>query len=138
MKKVLWLGMAFTLMLALCSCTLSGGEQYNNFIDDLDVITRLETALQQQKDGGMSLYVAADMETLEDDLSTLKTANEELLRINEKFVEATRLLRESQRSAAEEDWDASKLSYLKAKARFDAGTRLLYSLPMSEGGAANE
>ncbi len=135
MKKTLCMGVVLTFVLTLCSCAISPGERYNNFIDDLDVVTRMEVALQQQKEGGMTAYVTADMETLEQDLSTLRTSDDELLRINENFVEATRLLRQSQAAVEQEDADAAKIACLKAKAYFDKGLRMIYLLPKNGGGS---
>lgn len=137
MKRGLWICMVFWLMLGLCACTISRGEQYSNFIDDLDVVTRLETALQQQKGAGMSGYVAADMETLAQDLSILDTDNREMLRINENFVQTTYFLLKSREAAEKEEAAAAELAYLQAKAHFDTGIQMLYLLPTSDGGAAN-
>lgn len=133
MKKIVCVCAAFLLTLMLCSCTLSRGDQYVNFTDDFDVVTRMQTALEQQKGGGMTAYVEADIQTLKEDLRTLETQDKELLRLNEHFMEAAQLLLDSAAFAKEKDTDASRIAYLKAKASFDRGLKALYSLPAEEG-----
>ncbi|MEG1473954.1 MAG: hypothetical protein RSC25_07535 [Christensenella sp.] len=136
MKKATLLGIVFILALALCSCAISPAEKYENFVNDLDVQTRLQTGLQQMSGGGMTAYVAADMRTLEKDLSTLNTHDEQIFAINENFINSARELQKSA-ELLKADPDGSFIAYKTAKSCFDAGEKAFYSLDTGHGALTN-
>ena len=135
MKKS-FLGIVIAAAVLLGACALTPADRYDNFINDLDAITRLQTGLQQTENGGMTLYVGADMETLEQELSMFATEDKEVRQINENFVCAAHSLREGMKTA-EEDEDAARDLYEAAKTHFDTGFLMFSSMETSGGGRAS-
>ncbi|WP_066687973.1 hypothetical protein [Christensenella intestinihominis] len=136
MKKFI-LVIAIVLSVMLGACSLTPADRYDNFINDLDAITRLQTGLQQMENGGLTLYVRADMKTLERELSSLDTPDKEIREINENFVGTARLLQESM-DAVKDDEDAAHAFLEAAKDSFDEGFLLFSSLETSGGENASE
>ena len=132
MKKSL-LGIVIALLLAFSACSLTPADKYDNFINDLDAITRLQTGLQQMKDGGLTLYVKADMKTLARELSVFHTEDGEIRKINENFIRTAHSLREGM-DAAEEDEASASVFYEEARDSFEKGFQAFSSLETSGGG----
>jgi len=133
-KPILGIVIAVTLLLG--ACALTPADHYDNFINDLDAITRLQTGLQQMEGGGMTPYVAADMKTLGRELAVFSTEDTEIRQINENFISTARSLRESM-EIAEEDEEAARALYEAAKTYFDTGLLMFSSLETSGGGRAS-
>ncbi|MBC5649165.1 hypothetical protein [Christensenella tenuis] len=135
MKKPI-LGIAIAVTLLLGACALTPADHYDNFINDLDAVTRLQTGLQQMEGGGMTPYVTADMKTLGRELAVFSTEDTEIRQINENFISTARALRESM-EIAEEDEEAAHALYEAAKTYFDTGLLMFSSLETSGGGRAS-
>ncbi len=138
MKKAFIVIMTAIILTICCACASNPVERYDNFLNDLDVLTRMQTALQQTKDGGeMTFYVREDMKTLEEDLQTLKSSDQEIIKINECFLDAARALQQS--AACMEDADEAKAAslYEIAKTRFGEGF-LQFALLEPGGGGSGE
>lgn len=133
-KSILGIVIAVTLMLG--ACALTPADHYDNFINDLDAITRLQTGLQQMEDGGMTPYVEADMKTLGRELALFSTEDPEIRKINESFISTAQSLRESMEIAEENEGTAHAL-YESAKICFEMGFLMFSSLETSGGGRAS-
>ena len=135
MKKF-WLVFFIILLIIVCvACAASPVDQYANFIDDLDLFTRMQTAIGQVEEGGMSLYVKADMKTLQKDLQLLRSNDSDILEIHAYFLNAVQALRDWTVYEEANEAEKAQAAYQEAKEQFDAGF-LKYTELGEDGGAS--
>jgi len=77
-------------VLLLSACNDSPALLYNNFLADLDVITRFDLSISKLSDGKYDAYTHDEIKALEQDLSSWNGKDAETTEINDLFIESAR------------------------------------------------
>lgn len=111
-------------VLALCACA-GEAEQYNNFLLDLDIMSRTEVAFAKVEREESVFFLKRDLDALREDIESVSWENETAAGITGALSGAARLLAESleAREAGEEDVALALLG--EAAASFEQARRML-------------
>ena len=132
MKKTVLLTILAFILCLLCGCTLTPVEQYNDFLVDLDIVMRIDMCLNQISEENPSWYTRADIKTIQQDLQTLRTDDENILAINDEFIGVAREMENSIALLDGGNPQAAQESYELAEESFEEAKSMLAQLP--EGG----
>ena len=101
------------LMLSICilfACASPAGD-YENFLLDMDVITRFDICFSKISDNDTSSYTKAELNALIQDLASWKSDYQIATEANDLFSQAARCLIDSIEYMKIDDWEQSEISY---------------------------
>lgn len=92
MKKLALIALIAAAILFLSACIQDPFEEYENFVNDLDISARIEDAINSASQGDTSPFFVGEVQTLYEDLGTFAQQDESAHIINEHYSSTVQLV----------------------------------------------
>jgi hypothetical protein len=108
-----------SIIVMFSGCDITPQVELDNFVTDLDLISRFEKIAFNIEFGRWSQIFQEDIEYLIQDLETFEGTHEKSLSVNTKFIKSANAFLDSSRYYFEKNDYQAKLSYTYAKEKYE-------------------
>lgn len=124
MKKLAFISLIAAAVFFLSACVQDPFEEYENFVNDLDINARIEDAITSVGQGNTSVFFCSELKALNDDLGTFDQKNDKAHNINMYYTSSVQDLLNAIDDRKAGDTDNAESALNQALDDYQAGQSL--------------